>query len=656
MRQKILIVLLSFILFSCDKQENKIEVINSFELNNLTATQISLNEIKISWDKPKWNFKDVTVSVSSDFTNYYPKIEQLKGQVVEYIETIIPSDGSIYNFTVYTSSEYDTSAETKVSMKTIFQAPKNTVIKRINNDINVISWHYDFIDGMTFYIEKSTDKIDWTLMTNEVVKDGKDKTLFSIADSELQAGLETFYRVRVRYAEGESLIADISISGSLIAPSDMTAKTLSPSNIELNWKHQKDDATKFVIDKKTDDQDWLVGYAEVDINTLKYIDTKALSGYKYAYRVRAKNDAEQTTNIEVSIDRPNLTIEEIYPLGNLKTLPKVLNIRFNKEVKLFKDNRTLNLYKYKDNSLVESFTIKSSNVVYNYVYVSLANKLDYDTEYFCTFESDMVYDENFITNVSLTDKELIKFKTPVFITTEMIAVKGGIFEMGYQDPKFALYHLKHNVTLDDFNIGKYEITTTEYCQFLNSVVVSEQGVYNGKVMIENLWFQNVNIQYKNGSFAPASGYENKPILYVTWYGAYEYCKWAGGRLPSEAEWEFAARSGIHNKTDYKINDISWNMDNSGEGGNTRLHDVGTRMANELGIHDMLGNASEWCNDWYDKDYYKVSPTHNPQGPISGTTKVCRGGSFNNGTPVNYYERIFTFEPAYGGLKGFRIVK
>lgn len=657
MRLKILTVLLGLFLLSCEKEENKIEVINSYELKNLTATQLALNKVKLSWDKPDWNYKDVIVVMSSDVENYTHKLEQIDGPVTEYVATILPGDGLNYNFIVSTASEVDNSKETKVSLVTKFEAVKNISIKRITNDRNVISWHYDFLENMTFVLEKSIDKLDWFLMTDKWVKDEKDKTRFSYADTKLEPGVETFYRIRVEYAGGESQIASIDISAPLIAPSGITAKTLSPTDIELNWTHEKDDATKFIIDKKIDEQEWLTAYAEVDINTFKYIDTKALSGHNYTYRLRAKNDIEQTTNVELTLNRPTLGITEKYPLGNLKVLPKILKVHFNKEIKLCKLNKTLNLYKYSDNSLAHSFTITSSDVFYNYVYVSLTSKLDYDTEYYCTFESDMVCDENFNPNISITDKEVVKFKTPAFKTTEMVTVKGGSFDMGYQDSKFSTYYFKHKVSLDDFSIGKYEITTTEYCQFLNSVDVTSEGVFNGKTMVDNLWIYDANIQYKNGSFVPASGYEKKPILYVTWYGAYEYCKWAGGRLPTEAEWEFASRSGMHNKTDYNKNDISWNMNNSGEGGDTCLHDVGTtKMPNALGIYDMLGNASEWCNDWHHKDYYKVSPTHNPQGPASGTTKIGRGGSYNDGTPVSYYERIHAFEPTYGGLKGFRIVK
>jgi formylglycine-generating enzyme required for sulfatase activity len=657
MKLKIYFLLLMTILFSCQEMEREeIEIINTSSLKNITATQISFNKIKVSWDKPLWDYKDVTVSVTSDFTNYKYKVDQIEGAVVEYIENIVPSEGSIYNFTVYTSSDIDVSKETKVSITTKFAAPQNVTIKRINNKTNIITWNYNFIEGMKFNIEKSTDKIEWTNLTEDYVRDTKDKTLFSYSDNKLKAGSETFYRISVSYLEGKSKISDTSITGSLIAPSNIKIKTLTSSSIELNWEHEKDNSIKFILDKRIDEQEWLIKYAEVDVNTLKYTDSKAESGHRYSYRIRSVSDSDITSNNEIDINRQKLSITEKYPFGNMKWLPKTLRIRFNKELKISNNNKTLKLYKYSNNSLVESFLIKDSDVIYNYISVSLTKDMDYDTEYYCILESDIVCDKEFNPNNSIEDKEIMKFKTPIFKTSEMISVMGGTFEMGNENKDFAISALKHNVTLTSFNIGKYEITTTEYCQFLNSIDVSNKAVFKGNVLVENLWFPNTNIRYNEDAFIPAKGCENRPIIYVTWYGAYEYCKWAGGRLPTEAEWEFASRGGKEIKVNYDINDISWNMNNSGNDGSTNLHNVGTKMANELGIHDMLGNVNEWCNDWYDSKYYNISPTDNPQGPKIGNKKVKRGGSYNDGTPVNYFERIFAFEPTYGGLSGFRIVK
>jgi formylglycine-generating enzyme required for sulfatase activity len=130
---------------------------------------------------------------------------------------------------------------------------------------------------------------------------------------------------------------------------------------------------------------------------------------------------------------------------------------------------------------------------------------------------------------------------------------------------------------------------------------------------------------------PSKGYDNYPVVYVTWYGANEYCKWKGGSLPTDAQWEYAARGGNQSRG-YKFigsdnaKEVSWYDDNSGK----RTHEVGTKKPNELGIYDMGGNAYEWCLDYYDKYYYRKSDKTDPVNLKRSRSKVIRGGSYYNG--------------------------
>ena len=142
-----------------------------------------------------------------------------------------------------------------------------------------------------------------------------------------------------------------------------------------------------------------------------------------------------------------------------------------------------------------------------------------------------------------------------------------------------------------------------------------------------------------------------PIVNVTWGDAQAYCSWAEGRLPTEAEWEYAARGGSATNTHGALDEVAWYADNSGRqrfesatialtrGPNAllqrivdnkdQMHKVAGKRPNGFGLFDVLGNVSEWVNDWYDGKYYSHSPSHDPAGPASGAARVRRGGSWQD---------------------------
>ena len=188
-------------------------------------------------------------------------------------------------------------------------------------------------------------------------------------------------------------------------------------------------------------------------------------------------------------------------------------------------------------------------------------------------------------------------------------------------------HPLHQVELSDFMISKFEITNRQYCDFLNrygSPVVMQRE-YAGKIMIYEHRF---GITYDGETFIPNQGREDHPVVCVTWYGAHEFAEYYGFRLPTEAEWEYAARGGAYQKVLYYsgANDpdqVAWCINNSGK----ETHKIGKKQPNTLGIYDMSGNVWEWCLDWYGE--YPARAQIDPQGLDKGIFKVVRGGSWED---------------------------
>jgi formylglycine-generating enzyme required for sulfatase activity len=174
----------------------------------------------------------------------------------------------------------------------------------------------------------------------------------------------------------------------------------------------------------------------------------------------------------------------------------------------------------------------------------------------------------------------------------------------------------HRVTITkDYWIGQTEVTVGAYKRFS---AATGQEIPSAPL------------------FNPDWANLNMPIVSVMWDESRDYCVWAGGRLPTEAEWEYAARGG---STQARYGSLAEIASDSPYGSLPRV--VGQKRANGFGLFDMLGNASEWVNDWYDEKYYQHSPSTDPQGPKGDGSKVLRGGPLT-ATPwivrVSYRDR------------------
>jgi formylglycine-generating enzyme required for sulfatase activity len=225
---------------------------------------------------------------------------------------------------------------------------------------------------------------------------------------------------------------------------------------------------------------------------------------------------------------------------------------------------------------------------------------------------------------------------------EMALVPAGTFVMGCtasnQDACRSDENPTHSVTLTQaLYMGRYEVTQSQWLAIMGSNPSNFQGA----------------------SYPDAA---NRPVERVSWNTIQGYLSATGMRLPSEAEWEYACRAGTTtafnngSNDDATVGTIAWyGSDYGGDSGN-QTHVVGGKAATALGLHDMSGNVWEWVNDWYGFNYYSVSPSTNPLGPVSGTTRVVRGGSW--GLPTYYVRSSYRLDagPGSTGGIGFRVAR
>jgi sulfatase modifying factor 1 len=206
----------------------------------------------------------------------------------------------------------------------------------------------------------------------------------------------------------------------------------------------------------------------------------------------------------------------------------------------------------------------------------------------------------------------------------------------------------HKVSVGAFYMDAYEVTNAQYKKFVQATGRNEP---EGFRLVPG---SNNSVELKLG-FKPWSdpdfNNDKQPVACVTWESAKTYAEWAGKRLPTEAEWEYAARGGLAGKRYVWGNDWSppknsgnfidekfkkafpdWKIIDGYDDGYTYTAPVGSYKPNGYGLYDMAGNVWEWCADWYDDKYYANSPKQNPKGPDSGFAHVMRGGSWlSNGT-------------------------
>jgi len=202
----------------------------------------------------------------------------------------------------------------------------------------------------------------------------------------------------------------------------------------------------------------------------------------------------------------------------------------------------------------------------------------------------------------------------------MAYIPGDCFEMGDAFDEDAADELPvHTACLSSFDMDVHEVTNAEYAACVGAGGCTAPFISSSST---------------RASYYGAPAYDDFPVIFVTWNQATAYCSWMEKRLPTEAEWEDAARGGLSGKR-YAWGDTIGGADanymDSGDPWDNDTSQVEYYAPNGYGLYDMAGNVYEWINDWFQLNYYSVSPTNDPPGPASGTSRGARGGGWDTTT-------------------------
>ncbi|MCL2117830.1 MAG: formylglycine-generating enzyme family protein [Planctomycetaceae bacterium] len=265
----------------------------------------------------------------------------------------------------------------------------------------------------------------------------------------------------------------------------------------------------------------------------------------------------------------------------------------------------------------------------------------------------------------------------------MVSLPGWTFRMGDDRGSLLDQRPAHQVVIAPFQLDKYQVTNHQFQLFVDATGYKTTAEQQGWAYVFDFdareWVKMNGAFWRkpDGKTLLDETLLDHPVTQVSWNDAHAFCQWAGKRLPTEAEWEYAAHGGLvdnaypwgeHRLKDGKLMANDWQgwfpRDNTCDDGFLLTSPTGSFPANPFGLHDMAGNVWEWCHDWYSPQYYQFSPKDNPQGPDQPdpehTGRVIRGGSFlsadNNGGAIRVAVRSYQPEKAGYQDVGFRAAK
>jgi formylglycine-generating enzyme required for sulfatase activity len=288
-----------------------------------------------------------------------------------------------------------------------------------------------------------------------------------------------------------------------------------------------------------------------------------------------------------------------------------------------------------------NYTITNTSQLLSVPYALYAAKAPDQQQLTVSLTGDTLYLQNggFVIIPGISAANNGNSSNPLNIETALIPA--GTFTMGSPttEPQRETYEVQHQVTLSAYRMSKYETSNAQFAAFLNAKSIGSNGLYAlGAYPTQVLIYADTTygLTWSGTQWQPVAGKENFPVVNVTWYGATEFATYAGGRLPTEAEWEYACRGNTTSafSTGACLNNTqanyNWTYPLSGCSNTITTYPGQTQAINSyspnaFGLYNMHGNVWEWCSDWYGT--YSTTAQTNPTGASTGADRVIRGGSY-----------------------------
>jgi formylglycine-generating enzyme required for sulfatase activity len=489
------------------------------------------------------------------------------------------------------------------------------------------------------------------------------KEVLNYSDTTCSLGVSYSYAVITKVESNQSVQSnEKTISTAFPPPSNMEIGDISDITKQVGWEDNCNFEEGYVIQR--DGGSGFLPLYETAENITNYVDFDLIPGVEYSYRVAGytkHNKSSWLTSNPISTNFP-----APYDLTATPLSESEIGLSWA-DTCTFEDGFIIE----RDAGLGYEQLIEISANITNYTDTGLSIGIIYTyrirsytahsaSSYSNTFQATVLYDG-------------------------LIPVPGGAFSMG--DVWGDGYENEipvHEVVVNSFYMSSTEVTTKQFIEFLNDLGVGANGFWYHFLI--NMESQERAIGH-NGSFyfigSPYTSSELDPVTHVTWWGAMEYCNWLslsamltpcytvesgdrvicdwnanGYRLPTEAEWEYAARSGGRDDQKWsgtgvesEIANYTWFRENS----NNKTHPVGELEPNELGLYDMSGNVQEFCWDLWGS--YTAENQNNPHGPEIGPGRVIKGGDYSTTPTLLRCSQRNGLNPIASGLgRGFRIAR